>query len=803
MANNDVLSQDAFDLSRWASVTPASGWTFLSGSFSGGGSADLLGYLPGDPDDAAMGSLWVARNTGSAFDVTRWATVTPAAGWVWLTGRFASDGVDVVGYHASNGTLWVGENTGSAFELRQWATVAPVSGWTFLAGRFTGRCRDDLVGYHAPSGTLWVGVNTGAAFAFARWATVAPAEGWTFLSGRFTGGDSPDLLAYHPSRAGDLTTGSVWVGRNTGREFVFDRWASVTPAAGWTFFTGQFAGEIRADILGHHPNVADGDGTHSLWVGANSGSRFEFSRWSQFGASTWAFRPGQFAGNARFDVAGYDAVNRQVWMWANTGSGFVLEKWADLLPGQSVSGTLLAGRFTGHREDDIAGYDGVSGDLIVGQNRQPLRAYAWPQSAAPGEAIDFMVSGRGSGEVTFARHEVDAAVGETTLVDDERGRARFRPVVQPVQAQAWRHGAGWSPSLSLTIPDDWPTGIYSARFTNDAGGVVRAPFVVKPAAAQRSGLALLANVNTWLAYNNWGGNGKYPGAAYVSFLRPCPDASPGATGFSAEHQTRGELLIATWLAREGFAPDVYTDADFHNCALGGGYHTLVFGTHPEYWTAQMVDRLRAFLDAGGSVVYLGGNGVFEKASYYADGTGMIFRNGDESIGSARLTSTLFRADPLRSERALLGVATRRCGVFGGPYRVEPGRSGDPLFAGTGLADNQDFGAQSASLVTFYTAASGLEIDTTDSPASVPGACGTYIGTPAPADFPVGALPAGLRILARGQHDDGPGATMVAYDHPGGGLVFSAGSISFGSSLAVDAALQQIMRNVLNEAASRA
>jgi len=195
--------------------------------------------------------------------------------------------------------------------------------------------------------------------------------------------------------------------------------------------------------------------------------------------------------------------------------------------------------------------------------------------------------------------------------------------------------------------------------------------------------------------------------------------------------------------------------------------------------------------------------VFEKGNYYADGTGMIFRNGDESVGTHRFTNTLFRADALRSERALLGVATRRCGVFGGPYRVEPGRSGDPLLTGTGLADNQDFGAQSASLTTFYTAASGLEVDTDDSPAAVPGACGDYLGPPAMADIPVPALPAGLRILARGQHGGDAGATLVAYDHPGGGLVLSAGSISFGSSLVVDAALQRIVRNALEEAAGRA
>ena len=46
--------------------------------------------------------------------------------------------------------------------------------------------------------------------------------------------------------------------------------------------------------------------------------------------------------------------------------------------------------------------------------------------------------------------------------------------------------------------------------------------------------------------------------------------------------------------------------------------------------------------------------------------------------------------------------------------------------------------------------------------------------------PPSPLPAGLTLLASGQYDGvGPGADIVCYDHPGGGFVFSVGSITFG------------------------
>jgi hypothetical protein len=41
--------------------------------------------------------------------------------------------------------------------------------------------------------------------------------------------------------------------------------------------------------------------------------------------------------------------------------------------------------------------------------------------------------------------------------------------------------------------------------------------------------------------------------------------------------------------------------------------------------------------------------------------------------------------------------------------------------------------------------------------------------------------------------------MTYYDHPGGGFVFSAGSLTFGGSLVVDAALSTLVHNVIHRA----
>ena len=56
------------------------------------------------------------------------------------------------------------------------------------------------------------------------------------------------------------------------------------------------------------------------------------------------------------------------------------------------------------------------------------------------------------------------------------------------------------------------------------------------------------------------------------------------------------------------------------------------------------------------------------------------------------------------------------------------------------------------------------------------------------------------MLARGTNP-GYGADMTCYETPAGGTIFSAGSISFGGSLAQDPTLQTIVKNVLDQCLS--
>jgi hypothetical protein len=499
--------------------------------------------------------------------MSQWASVTPAAGWVIDAGPFTSEArSDLFGYHPGNGTLWVAENRGDRFAFSHpWATVDPADGWQFVVADVTGNGRADVVGYHPGNGTVWVGENRGATFALTPWATLAPAAGWRIHCGLFTGTGRADLLAYHRD------SGSLWVGKNTGSGFAFSgTWATVTPGEDWQFTTGDVIGNGTTDVVGYRPD----DG--SVWAGQNHGSSFALTTWATLApAQDWRIRTGLFTGRDKADLLGYHPSNGRLWIGENTGSAFVLtEQSPPLHPAEGWQ--VVAGSVNGDLWDDVVAYQPGNGSVWVGVSpTRPIEGYCWPLSARPGESISFHLSHQGQAVASIQRH---TSTSET--VDSSEVRSvTFTAQHQVAPTTAWRDGCGWDETFTLTVQPEWASGIYSAACTDSSGGRCDITFVVKPGDDRRSRIAVLANVNTWLAYNGWGGRSKYSGLARTSFLRPMPNAAPNGDA----HLTRGELWILGWLEREGHSPDVFTDIDFHDDGCDPDhYPLLVVGTHPEY-----------------------------------------------------------------------------------------------------------------------------------------------------------------------------------------------------------------------------
>jgi N,N-dimethylformamidase len=108
------------------------------------------------------------------------------------------------------------------------------------------------------------------------------------------------------------------------------------------------------------------------------------------------------------------------------------------------------------------------------------------------------------------------------------------------------------------------------------------------------------------------------GSCYASRHRPLiglrPDFVNWMTG--APRHFGADLYIIDWLEHIGVEYDVLCDEDLHNDGqeLLDRYRVMITGSHPEYCTEAMLDALQGYLNDGGRLMYLGGNGFYWVAS---------------------------------------------------------------------------------------------------------------------------------------------------------------------------------------------
>ena len=211
---------------------------------------------------------------------------------------------------------------------------------------------------------------------------------------------------------------------------------------------------------------------------------------------------------------------------------------------------------------------------------------------------------------------------------------------------------GWTPTVRLDLPGDLPSGVYGARLRAGELEDIVPFFVLPPAGTATADVAVLFPTVSYGAYANERmqerafvhepgvmgmeilpdrgdlllrehpelGSSLYDthtdgtGVAFSSFRRPVLNMRPWHRNWQthAPRAFSADLYVTDWLDREGVDADVLTDHDLHaeGADLLTPYRVLITGCHPEYWTAPMMDALETWLDGGGRLMYLGGNGFY-------------------------------------------------------------------------------------------------------------------------------------------------------------------------------------------------
>lgn len=313
--------------------------------------------------------------------------------------------------------------------------------------------------------------------------------------------------------------------------------------------------------------------------------------------------------------------------------------------------------------------------------------------------------------------------------------------------------------------------MYAAVLTHGSD-TAYATFIVRPRQPGLKRIAVIASTNTWNAYNDWGGasfyvpEGKY--SSFVSYIRPNPGAIPYVPAHGWNHLAGADQQILAWLEGNGFGYDSYTDVDLHrDSTFLKGYRYLVIGAHPEYYSSQMLDNVERFLESGGSLIYLGGNGFFWKVTLDSTLTVVeVHKNGSRHVQTGELGGHW--SDLGRPAAKLSGEQYDSRGYMTfAPYVLVDDKLW--IFSGTNLHVGDLFGFHG----TTGDGASGWETDKINPLYSPPN----------------------LVVIAKGTNPDSGGADMVYFRHPGGGFVFSAGSINFVGALANDQHISTMMKNI--------
>ncbi|MBT4487064.1 MAG: N,N-dimethylformamidase large subunit [Rhodospirillaceae bacterium] len=390
---------------------------------------------------------------------------------------------------------------------------------------------------------------------------------------------------------------------------------------------------------------------------------------------------------------------------------------------------------------------------------------------------------------------------------------------------------GWETDFSFTIPDDLPSGAYIARIQCDGHEDAIPFFVCPPLGKPSAKLCVLVSTFTYVIYGNYARpayheswhtrvsewdaypwnpavhpeyglstynfHGDGSGICHASHLRPLFNVRPGflSTGTGEDSGLRhlpADSHLLYWLDQQGIDYDIITDQQLHEDGLAAiaPYPVMTTGSHPEYHTAKTLDAIEGYRDGGGNLMYLGGNGFYWRIALHESEAGTLeIRRGEGGIRAwAAEPGEYFNAfDGTygglwrrngRAPQSIAGLGFTAQGNFTASYyrRLEASQKPEFAWMFEGIDDEiiGDFGLSGGG-------AAGFEVDRTD----------YRLGTPENAvivaqsenhDEETIMVPEEMLThvmnWSKESTEDLIRADMIYYTVPGGGQVFSTGSITY-------------------------
>lgn len=350
----------------------------------------------------------------------------------------------------------------------------------------------------------------------------------------------------------------------------------------------------------------------------------------------------------------------------NTNDGSRMDR-RDLLKGAVASSmALTAGALAADKEPAKASNRVAS--LIQRENEKPgardwqltrvrldkrggircpwIEGYCSKQSVTAGESIDIMVSTKPAQKFVIEIFRTGYYGGRGARLMTKLGPFDGKTQPTPPVGEKRIRECQWKPATTITVPNDWPSGVYLGRLTtlSDATGFgywqSYVVFIVRD--DRPADVLLQCSDNTWQCYNQWpdrhsvythpkGNQGPW---ADVSFDRPYGKYSQ----IFENPQTIGsgewlcfEFPMAYWLEQHGYDVTYCSNSDMLTPDRGLKCKAFISIGHDEYWDIRQYESVVKMRDAGVNLLFLSGNSVCWVSPFRKSSDGrmnrIIFRGG--------------------------------------------------------------------------------------------------------------------------------------------------------------------------------
>ncbi|HWE37637.1 MAG TPA: N,N-dimethylformamidase beta subunit family domain-containing protein [Isosphaeraceae bacterium] len=278
-----------------------------------------------------------------------------------------------------------------------------------------------------------------------------------------------------------------------------------------------------------------------------------------------------------------------------------------------------------------------------------IEGYCSKQSVKAGESIAIHVSTDPPRPFTIEVYRTGYYGGKGARLLKTLGPFEGKAQATPKPGPKDLHECRWEPATTLTIPEDWPSGVYLGRLTtippNEDEGAWQSYVIFIVRDDRPADILFQCSDNTWQAYNRWPSHysvyshpkGEQGPWADVSFDRPYAREAQ-YQGIVNDPLTLGageflpfEFPLAYFLEGHGYDVSYVSNSDMLTPDRGLKCKVFLSVGHDEYWDIRQYESVVKLRDSGVSLLFLSGNAVCWVAPLRPSGDGrparIFFRGG--------------------------------------------------------------------------------------------------------------------------------------------------------------------------------